>query len=297
MSFYCVNATLLNVRSTPAIQPTNIVGTLSHGERAERIGDSGTDWLKVRTEALEGFVAAKYLDLADGGGLPLPDTAVVPPEVHFPSHPSSKLASNEMRHCPLGELTVHPRQPGQALENRAAELHKIAADLMVTKSRRYAPDKYTYCNIYAYDFLYLSGVYLPRVWWTSKALVAMAGGQALGVVYDKTVREMTANELHDWLGEWGGKYGWTRLASADALQSRVNSGGIGAVTAQRVDLGTPGHITVVVPETAERRALRAGGAVIAPLQCQAGRINREFFGTAWWESKSLYRAFGFWAHD
>jgi hypothetical protein len=297
MSFYTVTATRLNIRRTPMIMPGNVVGVLNQGERAERVGESGTDWLKVRTPAVEGFVASKYLAPAAAAGAGLPVVAFSPPAVDFPPHAQSRRDTNVARHCPLSELTVMPRQSGQPIESRHAELHKIVTDLAVERSRRYAPTTVTYCNIYAYDFLHLAGVYLPRVWWTSKALLALASGQTLDVIYEKTVREMRANDLHLWLHEWGDKYGWKPAAGPHALQAHVNAGGTGVITAQRVDLNLSGHITVVLPETNERRANRVDGTVVSPLQSQAGRVNRDYFARIWWEDASLYQAHGFWAHD
>ena len=125
----------------------------------------------------------------------------------------------------------------------------------------------------------------------------MAGGEALPVIYDKTVRELTANDLHRWMGDWGAGFGWQPCASVDDLQSRVNGGGLGVITAQRVDLSKSGHITVVLPENPQHAALRPPAGIVAPLQSQAGRTNKPYFASRWWlDLVGQFRATGLWVN-
>jgi len=313
-ALYKVTATLLNVRRTPGIQPLNIIGKLGQGEIAERVDDEGPDWFHIRTASVEGFAAAKFLELTVAPGAPTPELvrslapaappapaprpAFQPAPANFPRNARAKLTSTEMRHCPLADLPIRPHRDGQSPDNRCAELHQIVADLNVANSARYAPTTQTFCNIYAYDFCFLAGVYLPRVWWTSKALLAMAGGETQPVIYDKTVRELTANDLHRWMGDWGSSFGWRACTSVEDLQSSVNNGGLGAITAQRVDLSRSGHITVVIPENAQHSALRQAASIVAPLQSQAGRTNKPFFASRWWlDLVGQFRATGLWVNE
>src|SRR5678815_4250554 len=129
---------------------------------------------------------------------PIAPAGTLPPAVHFPVNPKSALNSTLARHTPLSGFSPRPRLQGQAVDVRHQALNQIVTDLDVTRSVRYTPNTQTFCNIYAYDFCFLAGVYLPRVWWNSKALIAAVGGAQLEVIYDRTVREMTANALHRW---------------------------------------------------------------------------------------------------
>src|SRR4051812_40345925 len=171
---FVVTATLLNLRSTPAIEPGNIIGKLGEGQRIAADPTSSPAWLQVQSNGVLGFASSSFLRL--DGGAPLPATpaapgiAHLPPAVSFPASPQAALNSMASRHCPLGALMPRPRG-GQTLEARVTALHQIVADLDVTRSLRYMPGTQTYCNIYAHDFCYLAGVYLPRVWWNSKALI------------------------------------------------------------------------------------------------------------------------------
>ncbi len=75
--------------------------------------------------------------------------------------------------------------------------------LDASHSARYQRDQATYCNVYAADFCYLAGAYLPRVWWTASALMRIAQGEMPPAIYDSTIREMRADDLHAWLIDSG----------------------------------------------------------------------------------------------
>jgi hypothetical protein len=82
------------------------------------------------------------------------------------------------------------------------------------------------------------------------------------------------------------------------LQTEVNQGAIGLIVARRKEDGRSGHIVVVVPETIGASARRdSSGAVIAPLQSQAGARNFRY-GTGkpdWWLGEEFAEA-AFWLH-
>jgi hypothetical protein len=299
---FIVTATLLNVRSTPAIMPGNIVGKLGEGQRVSAEPTTSAAWLQVQANNVSGFASSAFLRL-DGGAAPImvprapaPAGGALPPAVHFPANSRSALNSTLARHTPLFGFSPRPRLQGQAADVRKQTLHQIVVDLDVTRSVRYTPNTQTYCNIYAYDFCFLAGVYLPRVWWNSKALIAAVAGGQPEIIYDQTVREMTANALHRWLGEWGDDYGWQPCASMEEVQQRANTGDVGLITAERMDPARSGHIVVVMPENEERRADRLPTGIVAPLQSQAGRVNKSYFSKVWWDNAVQYRASGFWAH-
>ena len=157
----------------------------------------------------------------------------------------------------------------------------------------------TFCNVYAYDYCTLAGVYLPRVWWTGKALDRIAAGEDVAVKYGDTVAEVNANGLYDWLREFGAQFGWTSVETADELQRGANAGKIGVICARRSERSKPGHIAVVVPESqAPNVAQRAGPKVVLPLQSQAGAKNFCFSSgkNEWWAG-AQFDAYGFWLHD
>ena len=171
--------------------------------------------------------------------------------------------------------------------------------LAAESSLRYrrTPDA-TFCNVYAADFCYLAGVYLPRVWWKGSALLQIATGTVPPVVYDGSVRELRADDLLAWLIEFGAAFGWRRVFDATALRVAVNGGGIGVVCADRDAAGRPGHITVGVPESTAAPARRdADGNVELPVQSQAGAVNfrRSTGDRAWWDD-AMFRDRGFFVH-
>lgn len=57
-----------------------------------------------------------------------------------------------------------------SIEDKHIAIYEIIRWLDVENSKRYEPsDGKTYCNIYAYDFAYCLGLFIPRIWWTPKA--------------------------------------------------------------------------------------------------------------------------------
>lgn len=290
---YEVNATLLNLRRSPTINPANIIGKLGQGELVQVVGMAADGWAQVQNGHLAGFAASRYLS-----PVPTPAPAApnqfAPPPVDFPPSPRATLNSTEQRHCPLG-LQLHPRVVGQSVAARCTALHAIVGTLDVQHSARYQPAGTTYCNIYAHDFCRLAGVYLPRVWWTEKALLDLSRGVNPGVVYGKTVRELNANALFDWLTEWGATFNWKSCVDVNQLQAEANQGAVGIICAQRGD-SRSGHIVLVLPETPALVADRVGQVVVRPLQSQAGAKNKRYFCNQWWiDLATQFRAHGFWA--
>lgn len=130
----------------------------------------------------------------------------------------------------------------------------------------------TYCNIYAHDYCDAAGVYLPRVWWNRDALENLRHRRPVDPVSGETVYEMDANGLHDWLARWGRGFGWKPVPSMDQLQDAANAGAVALIVARNKDWHAPGHITLVLPETATHTASRSEGRVVLPLQSEAGAV-------------------------
>ena len=199
------------------------------------------------------------------------------------------------RAYPLGELDRPARTAGTP-----DELTRIVRYLNVEVSARYTRTPVTtFCNIYACDYCYLAGVYLPRVWWMDRALVDIAAGHAVPVKYAETVAELNANSLYSWLRDFGPSFGWIRATSLDQLQEAANAGQVSLICGQRKQLDKPGHIAAVVPESvAPQVAERNGTQIRLPLQSQAGGHNFCFSCVPgrWWEG-AQFQAFGFWIHS
>jgi hypothetical protein len=155
----------------------------------------------------------------------------------------------------------------------------------------------TFCNIYAYDVCYLAGVYLPRVWWRPKALVALAAGERVVPRYDDTLHELNANALCDWFEDHGSVFGWQRALNPNDLQDAANAGELAIIVAQRLDLNRSGHIQIVAPEHETFSARRSDSQSLLPLQSQAGARNFRygFLGQRpWWAVTTQFRKHGFW---
>lgn len=304
-----VEASALNLRSEPVVRAATRLAVLPHGHEVTRLEDAGGGWWKVATNfrgsRLEGFVAHRFLT-------PLADFTVPPPRqaisaVHLAENrPDITRDRDGGRAFPLGETPRPSRRPRATPAEQAADLGGIVAWLDVERRVRYLPKAATtFCNIYACDYCYLAGVYLPRVWWRPGAIAALAAGREVIPRYGETIHELNANSLYDWLDDFGLQFGWKRVFDLTTLQEAANAGGIGLICAQRRNLNFSGHICVVVPERNGHRARREPDAsrvregdgttpiVRAPLQSQAGRTNFRYGTPVWWTS-TRFRAFGFW---
>lgn len=278
---YTVTARGLFLRKEPRKEPGNERAVLPEGcavEVHERHGKwclvSGT----LDGAPFQGWVSSKYLAPADTISFTAA-TRLVP--VHWrESNPASTRAGAASA-SPIGEPGMPRNDP-----RSAAAMNAVIDWLGVEKSKRYQPGGgRTYCNIYAYDVAYASGAYLPRVWWTDKAIAELEAGREVKAQYDLTIREMNANSLHNWLRDYGARFGWTRTFSLTDLQECANRGGVAIICARRKDLARSGHIVIVAPETAQMTANRGtDGLVTRPLQSQAGSVNfsRRVPASSWW---------------
>jgi hypothetical protein len=306
-----VTAPELFLRHVPTTQDNLPIARMREGQRVHLLGDAATPWKRVRASIggadVIGFASGRFL--APVAGDPLlqaPPALAGPaiPAVHFrPGNAMSRRDSTAGRASPLGEAGSPAITPGAPAAQRVTEIDALLAWLGVEHSARWQPaDGLTFCNVYAADFCFLAGAYLPRTWWKDKALMAIALGQTPAVVYDETIREMRADDLLAWLSDFGPPFGWQRVFDATALQAAANAGGVGLICADRDAAGRPGHITVVLPETAAMPAVRdVDGHVLLPVQTQAGAFNSARFTTpasglaAWWQDHK-FRDRGFFVH-
>lgn len=159
--------------------------------------------------------------------------------------------------------------------------NKIIEFLNVEKSARYLPGRgLTYCNIYAHDFARLMGAYIPRVWWTEKAI---ADKQEIAT-YGGSVLEMNANSLYAWFSKYGHHFGWREVHSMTEAQLAANDGKCVTAVAANVVSSKSGHIVMIVPETNDIKSVGAKGITVRPVQSQAGARNQKRFNSNWWST-------------
>ncbi|MBC7994430.1 MAG: DUF1906 domain-containing protein [Rhizobacter sp.] len=299
-----VTATQLNLRHGPSAASNPPITTLPEGQLVRVLGEAAPPWVRVRVTLsggdVVGYVSGKHLAAVAAPPVAPPRAPAVPAVHYRENDAASRRSSIGKRAQPLGEPGRPSRDAAASPAARATQLVQIVNWLAADTSTRYQRDpNATYCNVYATDYCYLSGVYLPRTWWNESALMQMARGQPVAPAYGSTLREMRADDLHRWLIEFGESFGWRRVFDLSALQNAANQGGIGLICADREENGKPGHITAVVPESSALKAKRdADGNVTLPLQSQAGAVNFRFstVGKAWWES-TLFQSHVFFVHD
>ncbi len=303
----------LNFRSRPVVSPSTRIAVLSEGTEVEKIADaSKPNWCEIHVVIdgykKRGFVSEKCLTKFPGTTPPPPPTPLVAiepepslPIVHLKVSKKTTRKRDGRRAYPLGESQMPKRNQDATDSTRVKQLLRIAEylDPESEKHQRYQrKPKSTYCNIYAYDFSCLAGAFLPRVWWTPKALRRIDNGREVTPKYGETVRELNANSLHDWFEDHGPSFGWQRVFDLDVLQGAANNGEVCIIVAKKKELNRSGHITAVVPEQPGFEAVRnAAGEVLRPVESQAGAKNHRFVVKTrqWWNSDS-YQSFLFFRH-
>lgn len=307
---------MLNVREEPVIPSgnaaSNVEASLPDGHVVRAVtGKKQNGFLEVETSLngalIQGFAFARFLKPAAGVTEILVETpSPTPPATGITAvHMPLKAGAVAKRTQPANALSLNesgqPGRTGETADTRRADLAAILDWLAVDKPshKRYQPHSgLTFCNIYAHDYCHLAGCYLPRVWWSAKAIAALAQGQTVEPRLGNTIEEQRANDLFRWLRDFGLSFGWRQTGTPTKLQTEVNQGAIGLILARRVIDGKSGHIVAVVPEIGDHQARRnAAGEVIAPLQSQAGVTNFRA-GTSkidWWKDEK-FAEFAFWLH-
>ena len=300
---YKVSATSLNLRSEPRATASNRLAVLPHGQPVTKIADAPKEgWWQVSTDlnglTMTGFVASQFLEADSTTPPPAAPAPGAIPAVHLTENRPDVTPNSTSRAFPIGDAR-RPARNGGTAASQVSELRNIITYLDVERGARYQRGSgNTYCNIYACDYCYLSGVYLPRVWWNAPALINLAAGRPVAAKYGATVDELNANSLNNWFRDFGSSFGWSRVSDVGALQDCANDGGIAVISAQRKELNRSGHICLVAPENSPRVAQRSADAVVLPLQSQAGATNFSYgTGTAKWWAGSEFRTFSFWIHD
>lgn len=177
-----------------------------------------------------------------------------------------------------------------------ANEYAVIETLNVEDSERYqpinSPKRKTFCNIYTYDVVTALGGYLPRVWWNQRAIERLQRGEEVQPIYNRTVREMGANDLVKWMEQFGADFGWQHASNMMIAQDAANNGKIVVLLAANRDRERSGHINVIVAETpvtesgaSSQQALRTDNLdEFRPLQSQAGSKNFKFgtHSNRWW---------------
>lgn len=301
MSIFLVTATSLNIRSEPKVSGSNRLSVLTHGQAVNLINKDNAPWwlvsVNLHDKLMEGYVHSNHLQLVSEFQ-PLPSSSDIA-EVHLKENRSSITRIRDGgRAFPLGEQSP-PVRNGTTNAERADQIGSIISWLDVESSTRYLKKgSTTYCNIYAYDFCYLAGVYIPRVWWKEKSLLELSRGKPVEIRYGSTVRELNANAIHDWLEEFGTDFGWRPSFSVTECQQAANEGMVVIACAKRVATNRPGHICPFVPETVSHKATRRpNGDVSKPLQSQAGGRNFRYKSVTKWWTGEKFQSFGLWIHN
>ena len=305
MASHVVTALKLNLRSAPDSSKNNVVIVLSQGMEVTKVGGSPVSgWIEVTaqivTMSVRGFVSEKHLTPI--GAATFPQSPPVSatgtlPRADLGPHANARRNNRGSWAYRIGEAG-QPGLPSTHSGGMVAGIAEVIDWLNPGNSahlRWWPQGSTTYCNVYSHDAALMMGCYLPRVWWTSSAIGRILAGHTVPVTYGTTVNEMRANNIFDWLEEYGASFGWLRETSPDALQMAVNPGRVGIICAQRTDMNRPGHIQIVAPEQNGHVAKRVNGVVTQPLQSNAGSRNFTWgqLGTNWWTSSS-FREFGFW---
>lgn len=141
-------------------------------------------------------------------------------------------------------------QPPVQCPRSAALTHILVRQFSVDRNVRYAKttDGRTWCNIFVSDVTASMGCEIPH--W-----VTAAGRPTTHTDKDNQARELTANQMQDWLLEMGAKFGWRQVPHGEAIQ-RADAG-FPTVASWKNPKG-PGHIAMVMP----------GGQI-----AQAGAVN------------------------
>jgi hypothetical protein len=302
MASYVVKTLQLNLRSGPSAGAAR-VAVLAQGTELTKIADApAAGWWQVDADiqghTVRGFVNSGFVAPQSAGLFAAVTAAAgtIPPADLGPST-SAKRTSTGSQAFAIGE----PGRPARAASHPNGLVAGILAvidwaDVGDHSHVRWQPTgATTFCNVYTYDICNIAGIYLPRVWWTHDALVKLQAGQSVDVKYGQTVDEIRANQIYNWLRDFGAGFGWQRVFDPDPLQTQVNSGMVGIICAQRVDINRPGHIQIVAPENGNNTAKRVGGKVTQPLQSNAGTTTFTYgiLGNSWWRSAN-FREFGFW---
>jgi len=309
--------TALRVRSAPKVGSpagANVIAQLPDGHPVRAVtGKAVNNFREIETSLngahIHGFASTDFLASAPAHVTDIPVAQPAPTTtpangivaVFMPRPPGLITRRTAIAGAHSLNEPDMPKRAGDTPEELRNSLNHVIDYLAPDKAsfKRYQPrDGLTFCNIYAHDYCFLAGVYLPRVWWTPGAIERLTRGETVEPLIENTITEMRANDLFRWLRDFGVRFGWRQTATLTELQQEANQGAVGIIVARRKQDGKSGHIVAVVPETDDQRATRnSAGDVTKPLQSQAGAVNfrRGTGNLNWWKSDQFAES-AFWLH-
>lgn len=135
----------------------------------------------------------------------------------------------------LYALSEEDMPKGDGLPNTLLE---IARYLDPSNSARYDLNNRV-SHIYAHDFCYLAGCYLPLVWW----------GNANNP--DEKKIQMNGTALWDWLIDYGKEFGWKPVEDLKTAQELAEVGHVVTIIALPKNVNRDARLSIVIPETKE----------------------------------------------
>lgn len=149
------------------------------------------------------------------------------------------------------------------------DLLEIAKYLNPAISARYG---HTFNNsiTYVYDFCYLAGAYLPRVWWRN---VLEPDPQR--------IIDMNVQTVYDWLIDFGHDFGWREVSDTRHAQELAEIGHVVVIIALPKKPSFTGGLSVVLPEDKAMFNPPAKDTSI-PHQTSSGKL---YFRTDWYKGK------------
>lgn len=98
--------------------------------------------------------------------------------------------------------------------------------------------------------------------------------EEVAVRYGRTVFEVNANAMTDWMLEFGEDLGWERRGGSRRGAGYGQRGKIVILLAARVNPRQSGHVAVVMPEIREADGVRAAdGTIETPLRPETTRVR------------------------
>jgi len=202
-------------------------------------------------------------------------------EVHLPI-PEGKINPLGMSHraFPIKDENIPIINLKEIAEgDRVDMIYRIIDLLNVETCSRYQPtETLSYCNVYAHDFAYCLGAYIPRVWWDEESISKILSGEVIDIKYANTVFELNCNSLSNWFNNYGIYFNWVKVIDPYETSKIISSGSFGVVIAKRKDLSKSGHISVIIPHTGTTGSEKE--KII--FQSQAGVVNKRRFTDIWW---------------
>lgn len=181
------------------------------------------------------------------------------------------------------------------------QIYAVALHLNPEKSLRHQPSNgKTHCDCLASDFAAGFGCFLPGgVFWNDEYIEQKnkINSGYWFPVYGKTVHELSANDLYDWLNSpYAKMFGWEKANGVTKLQDIANQGYLCCISGKNNLPKGHGHISIVLPENKEKGmiAQRIEGKVFCPIICQAGAICYNWTNeNSWFLSKQFKGTHGF----